>query len=643
MAVSDIKGTLKGVISRIGKRELLILFLIFTLGLAIRGYNMDYELFFGFDSYFHARMGAYTIENFSIPDRDPLAYYQVGGGVMPSQGGFFWFFIAVIYKIFTLGAAYNKELWIGFVKLLPAVFGGLISAAMYLLGKEMYNRRAGVAMGVFAAVVPSFVYRTMSGFLEEDALGFLWLVLGFVFLTRAIKEMQFNRNAVINAVISAFFFGLMAWTWEMFLLIPLVLVGYLGIVIVVFWFRNIERARIFDFLKIFLIAFLLFSGVATLLTGTLWMQRSVAYVTQYLPVTADNIERAQTKGSDVLAQTVGEENTGAQFFGYKYNVLIILPLIAFLLIPFRLFRSKREHLAIIIFVWTAITFYMAWSKLKFTYTLGLPIAACGGFVFNEIFIFLKGRTNFEKNIVAAALAFMLLAGIGAGTYFVTQRPPNIETTPGWKETLYWLKDNTAEDAKIFNWWDQGHWITFVAERKASADNRNADGLANVDFSKFVLAEDEGTAFSIIESIYSADYVVLTSNSMTNQISLGMYARDSSDLSDPNTRKYFGVIFPCGRNVDGLSGKASYVCGANTFDEAKMMSIPTTWQPAPNTLISEQIPGFIYRNSDNSAVYIVNAPTNNTFMVKLWSNDPSIEHFEEVYFAGGNVKVFKVLR
>jgi dolichyl-diphosphooligosaccharide--protein glycosyltransferase len=211
----------------VDKKNLAILLLIFILGFAVRAHLMKYDLIFGFDSYFHARITSYVIEDFAVPEFDPLAYYQEGGAPLHTlHVSFFWYFCAALYKLFTLGAPYNKELWIFFVKLLPALFGALISAAMFLLGKEAYGRKAGVAMGFFAAVIPAFAYRTMAGFLEEDALGFLWMVLGFYFLIKAVKEPAWQRDKLLQAAASGFFFGLMALTWRLFLLVPMVLIAY---------------------------------------------------------------------------------------------------------------------------------------------------------------------------------------------------------------------------------------------------------------------------------------------------------------------------------------------------------------------------------------------------------------------------------
>jgi len=123
------------------------------------------------------------------------------------------------------------------------------------------------------------------------------------------------------------------------------------------------------------------------------------------------------KDNTVLGQTVGEENTGKQFFGIKYNALIVLPWLALLLIPIRMFRNKKDHLSAMIFFWVLITLFMAWFKLKFTYTFGLPIAAAGGFIAAETFHYFGKRTGLERKVIGLALGFMLLVGIASATIF----------------------------------------------------------------------------------------------------------------------------------------------------------------------------------------------------------------------------------
>lgn len=624
------------------KQQIFIVLLIFILAFGVRAHLMKYELLFGFDSYFHARAVAETIQIFpGIPTEDPIAYYQLDNPAWPTQSAwFFWGFTALIYKIFTLGGAYNKDLWILFVKILPALFGALISAAMYFLGKEMYGTKAGITMGLFAAVVPSFVYRTMSGFFEEDSLGFLWLVMGFIFLVKALKVPEWTREKIIYSAVAGVFFAIMSFTWEMFLLIPMVLAGYFVVSLILMWWRRISKKEMIDFVRLFAIAFIIFSVFATLNDGGVWINRSVDYVAQYAPISKDNLDRLSSKGEGVLANTVGEENTGKQYFGTKYNALILFALTAFFVIPWRIFRNKKEMHSLIIFFWLAITFFMAWNKLKFTYTLGLPIAAAAGIIFHEAFFLLKKRNKFEKKLFAVLLGMMIFIGVGAGSFFVTEKFPSIEGNNGWKEALEWMRFNTPKDAKMFNWWDEGHWITFIGERGVSVDNRNFDFGADRDMALFLLSETEEEAYNLVKS-YGATHVIISNDLLMKQGSLGFYAYNTVDASDPRIQRYFSNTFGCNKSYNQLTNQTKYYCGANELTEEQLSSFPTAWTNTPNQIVENRTALFIYRNEEKSKMHMFNAASNSSMAVKLWFDDPSITHFKEI-FSNHGVKIFKIV-
>ncbi len=181
-------------VKSVDKRLLFFLLVLFVLAFGTRAHLLKYDLLFGFDSYYHARMAGTLIETGVVPEIDPMSYYFMEGGVPAPKNQFLWHFSAAIYNVTTLGRGYDKELWIQYVKWLPALFGALTAVGMFFLGKEMYGKKAGYVMAMVAAIIPSFVYRTLAGFFEEDCLGFLWFVIGMVFFVRAVKIPVFNRR-----------------------------------------------------------------------------------------------------------------------------------------------------------------------------------------------------------------------------------------------------------------------------------------------------------------------------------------------------------------------------------------------------------------------------------------------------------------
>jgi len=257
-----------------------------------------------------------------------------------------------------------------------------------------------------------------------------------------------------------------------------------------------------------------------------------------------------------------------------------------------------------------------------------------------MFYYLKGRTELEQKIIALCLGFMLLIGIASATIFVPDKVPHIANPyPDWKGALEWMQDpaNTPEDAKIFNWWDEGHWISFIGERAVSSDNRNMSFEGNRDFSLFNITSDLDEALKIAKE-YDFDYVILDSDSFMKISSYGNYGYDTMDSSDPRILKF--LIAPhsamlCNKS-DGM-----YICGSNNIPEAQMSSIPAKWTNVSNQLYENSVPLYIYRAEDNSELYITNPGINESMLARLWFHeDEAMKYFDEVYKSLG-MRIFKV--
>jgi len=621
------------------KKTLFVLFLLFLLGFGIRAYLIRFELFFEFDSYWHARVVSYLIQNGSVPDRDPLAYYQMGGSIIGwKMFPIWWYSSAWIYNIFTLWGPYNEAIWIFFVKLIPAFWGAMTAIAMYFLFKELYNdRKAGYLGAFFAAVTPAFVYRTMAGFFEGASMTFFPMVLGFYFAVRAIKRFEDTRNALINSVLAGVFFSLSLWVGGGWYLIAFyVLVASIIFVPLVMLVRGIEIKKVGFTLCLILIIIGVFTFF-NLLKGDIWINGFMTYFKAYSPINP-------TAPSGVLAQSVGEQNPGYPYFGTKYNALYIFPLLSLAIVPIWLWRKKKDFSLIIILIWIIAMWYMAVKRLQMTYAFGLGVAAAGAVVTYSLYYFSINRQSFEKKLIGLFIGFMMLLGIASGAYFMTQNTPNIEYNNSWKDALAWLRTSTPADAKVFNWWDEGHWITFVGKRKDITDNRNMDTNANIDVGKFVISEDEASAYEIMKK-YDSDYIVFGSDLLSKESSLAIYAYYNPN--DPRINRYLGAEISCSKNQNSITGEVTYACGNMNLSEAQINSFPTQYISAPNTFLTESLPGFIYREKNNYAIYVFNAASNKTTLVRIWFNDPALTHFKEVYVGNKSdnfqVKIFQVIK
>jgi dolichyl-diphosphooligosaccharide--protein glycosyltransferase len=695
------------------RKTLAMLFLIFLLGYSIRCQNVQpgYEYFFAFDSYYHARMTGYVIKDGAPPHIDNMAYYELPekDRIVGFDGRFFWYFSTAFYKLFALGTGYNKHLLVEFVKVFPAFLGAFISILMFFLAKELFGKKAGFVSAFVAATVPSYVYRTMAGFFEDDALGFFGFVAGFIFFFRALKEPKLSRKSIINALLAGFFFAFMGWSWSFYLVIPILLILSLPFILLLFldkkfslkkeqssalafilhaiipivvfavllfpfrsfnWFFQgadyLESVMPFEFKSADIgftlgLAFILFalgflaivlrSLLAELasknllrIIATIFLFASFGFIVIATVINPDNMfsERFVEKG--IFMSTVGEESPGINTFGYKYNTYIIFPALALFFIPLWVFFKKDDFLSPFAFWWIATALVMAWYKLKFTYVFGLPIALAAGFVTAGVFHMVRKYKGAEPKIIAALLLFLLISGIGAASYFVLQRAPLIETQKEWKNVMHWIEDNTPQDAKFLNWWSYGHWLTFIAERRVFADNRNIRwDISDGEFARFIISEDLNEALTIIKT-YKPDYILLSSDMFSGFRSMYVYAykvHQNMLHVDPRTKSKFyasnGVYVRC-----SVTQQGKYVCGNLTLTEQQMASIPNKWRATPTNL--GDTPRWLYRDVNNIGLADLQSAINASMLAKLWFGADEIKpYFELVHMEKGAsvIKIFKV--
>lgn len=694
-------------------KVLAIVLLIFLLAFGIRAYLLRYELMFEFDTYWHTRMTGEIVQHGAPPAIDPLAYYQLkGGSPTPLETQLFWYASAFFYFVaafFTTGGlVYNKQLLIEVVKILPAFYGAIVCVGLYLIGKEAYGKRAGYLMGFFGAVSSSFIYRSMAGFYEAGTFGYVLIVFGFYFVLRAAKRMHHNQSMLLNGAIAGILLGLTAHAYGLFITIPLILIFYLIFTSLGFLQRN-QVAEAIRFVKLVGGIFLLFFIIALTSPNSNWFVDIFALVldrTNKIPfllplialigivIVGAVIFFLIRKGSQTSRQphstvstnrnvfswikilflylilvgllflmltpqtrtgiqaiSVGEESPGHLYFFHKFSILMVFPVLAMLLAPFIDFRKKETDLAsMLFFPFILISFYMAWDRLHYSYNLGVPLAIAAAYVVFFAFQALQHRPKSEKMLVGVLAGFMILAGVASATLFTQNNTPTIEVDTGWKEGLKWLKDNTPTGTKVFNWWDEGHWITFLGERKVITDNRNFDGYSNSDVGKFVLTTDLNEAIRILKK-YDSDYITLGADLLSKRNSMALYAHyfdvGYDPRKDPDMDPVQSLDAPCSQQEkEGVV--TGYQCGGAQLNIQQMNSIPSAWTDKPSNIENGRDAVFYYRTVDNAHIFKLSLKENQTIFAKMWFHAPDVApFFEEVFpddlpqYKNKELKIFKV--
>jgi len=767
----------------LGRNEVLFLALIFLLGFAIRAQNIQprYTYFFGFDSYYHGRMIEYIVADGGLPEIDPLAYYELPDAqrAVPSAAVFFWYVCAGVNWLFTMFGPYSRELWLEILKILPAFFGALTAMLMYFLGKELWGKKAGYVAAFIAAVIPSYVYRTMAGFLEDDALGFFWLVTGLIFFVRALKNPAFDREHIVNALLAGVFFAGMAASWGFFLIIPILLLMFFPFCTLFFLSREeIRNQKILAALFVSFVSGLLFlgQGILTVLIGAQisgvlslfflavtiasigfmlfearekekeffalvslylissfsffvltffvkgleWFGTMLNYVEKAVPVEAasavgsiglivvgafllliagffifivvfgtKNPEKRRSlvrnltiaglvliviatiiilwdpnglfssglQTSEVFLSTVGEEGAGHPHFPYKYGILIAFPFIALIVLPLFHFINKKDYLTPLAFLWIATSLVMAWYKLKFTYHFGLPIAIAAAGLAGVAFYLFKDFKSIESKLAVLAIAFMMLCGLAIGGYFVTQRSPSLENDALWKETLFFMRDELPEGAKLMNWWSYGHWITFVSGKAVFADNRNVQwDISDGHFAKFLMSQNLEESLELARE-YQPEYILVDNSMFQSFYSFAIYNYQMKGSDLGKNIEIAQLLFfaqPPG-SAEGLPfanfhapcsstpSQDNFNCVYFQFNAEQLESVSDTWTVTPH-MTEAGIPVWNYREEDNSGFSRLLSTVNNSTLARLWFHDPeTMQYFEEIYKKSDSARTIKIFK
>lgn len=178
---------------------------VVALALFLRVYwNVDaatdpdggFRLASGSDPYYHKRAIDWTQENgWKTLIHDPLLNYPYGS-VNPNPPLFEWSVAATGFATapFFGGDLATATWWA--LLLSPAIWGGLTTIPIYVLGKELFGRKAGFLAALFWALSTASMDHTSLGASDHDAFYLFFLVLGFTFYVKFIHAVRNDPNWV---------------------------------------------------------------------------------------------------------------------------------------------------------------------------------------------------------------------------------------------------------------------------------------------------------------------------------------------------------------------------------------------------------------------------------------------------------------
>ena len=212
----------------------LALFAFFLIALFLRIYFPYHNVFASgwvnfqeTDCYYHMRQVLLLALHFPHrPLFDPYLFYP--GGSSLDSPPFFYLLLGFFAWLFGAGSPTQKVIeTVG--AYLPAIMGALVTVPVYFIGKEIFNRKAGLIGAALIAILPGqFLWRSMLGYPDYHVAETLFTAVTMMFLIMAIRRSRQNevsfkslwqrdwgtlRGPLVYSLLAGIVLGLYLLTW----------------------------------------------------------------------------------------------------------------------------------------------------------------------------------------------------------------------------------------------------------------------------------------------------------------------------------------------------------------------------------------------------------------------------------------------
>lgn len=197
--------------------------------------------------------------------------------------------------------------------------------------------------------------------------------------------------------------------------------------------------------------------------------------------------------------------TGAAVLGYVYTAPeATRAQVSYLLLPAALALAavavsdrsmdESERGALFLVAWLGSAYTLSSQSNRFVMFLAPPVAiglaVCAHRARQIIVAYLGERLGARGVVAASVIVVAALLAYPLQRGWLTARDQLPQMNDAWWDTLTGLRSTAAADAIINAWWHDGHWITYGAERRVSADGASLRTHVPYWFTRALLTADE---------------------------------------------------------------------------------------------------------------------------------------------------------
>lgn len=465
-------------------RNTLVALVLFAFAFLIRLYGGKWDTAVANDAYMSRQAEyIYSYGHPAVPDPFSSApLYQPGMAYLLAFAGKLFDIIPIDSGMSSMTLAEG---------LIPPFLGAATIIVIFWLSSRLYNWKAGLLSGVFASVSLFLLQRTLKGYTFHNAFSLFLIILTIALVVRALdvlkdplpakkKEKIYYLFWILLPAISVGFTG---FTWGGYFVIHAILILY-GLLITLHYFATKKALYPFSSFWAMIIITLI---LGTIISSILYPVRNLEEITRAMqmigyvsrPIVYMFTADLQPPSFQVLEM----------FFG-KYLIVGII----FLVIGLYSSYLKNESFGLLLISAVGISMILGLNRYHFMDIFSVFGSVSIGIGFIGI-IDLAAKLSSQKRFVIQALsvitAIILFASVsGPSIDFVNfSRLPNDNPgigNPDMMKGYGYIRNNTAPDALIINWWDYGNDIAYRAQRRTVIDQMYIENSDVMNVSKIIM-------------------------------------------------------------------------------------------------------------------------------------------------------------
>ncbi|MBO3803719.1 MAG: glycosyltransferase family 39 protein [Candidatus Brockarchaeota archaeon] len=543
---------------------------VLFLSLSIRLLNFPWGVYLSeFDPFWHYRCALKIVDSGLtglFEWRDMMSWYPAGRLAGPSTPPGLPLTAAAIYWFLNF-AGIRVDLLDVTIHFPP--FAGMLTAlAVYLLGREVHGRTAGLFGALFVAFSGSHIERTYLGFFKHETVGVLSIVVCTWLFLKAVRPQPFSK-LVLYSVLCGLWLGYLEISWTAYIFevgllsaFPLILLllgrnkdellpafaitqGLAAAIALQVPRPGVTVVTSMGFVPVLVAAAVLSLERASRISGS-WSSRlatflgigscaSVAliYLSQgglfttllgKLVAVLDPLTRLQVP----IIESVAEHKMSTWYSIFSDHGF--LPVLAFFGVANSLRKPTNGRL-MASFAWV-LGLYFASLMVRIGLILSpfMAVSAAIGLLdLAEPAVETATRTaSYERGrrggrrvearpelAVLTIVALLVLAGFstylafehaGVAVTIAGSSLPVKGQVPDWLDAVSWIRGNTPPGSVILSWWDYGYWITTMGERPTLADNATINSTQIAAIGRIFMSND--TAALPLLKKYNVSYVLV---------------------------------------------------------------------------------------------------------------------------------------